>query len=141
MEGSVGGAPPQRVCPRCARISWAQGPRCPYCRARFRRQNVGVIAWMLTLAVLVTLAGVLAMLLAFGRHVNDQIDDRADKIEREVNVIRTDIDRRLPVNGVNPTVTPLPTETPTPSPTETPSPTATPSPTESPRRTSTPTGP
>jgi hypothetical protein len=96
---------------------------------------------MLTLAVLVTLAGVLAMLLAFGRHVNDQIDDRADKIEREVNVIRTDIDRRLPVNGVNPTVTPLPTETPTPSPTETPSPTATPSPTESPRRTSTPTGP
>jgi hypothetical protein len=82
MEGSVAGAPPQRVCPKCGRISWAQGPRCPYCRARFRRQNVGVIAWMLALAVVVTLGGVLAMLLVFGHHVDKQVDDRADKIER-----------------------------------------------------------
>jgi hypothetical protein len=129
MEGSVG-APPQRVCPKCARISWATGPRCPYCRARFRRQNVSTIAWMLTAAVIVTLGGVLAMLLVFGQHVNDQVNDRADKIEREFTSIHKEIDQRLPPAGVVPTVTPLPTTT--PAPTETPTPTDTPGATTTP---------
>jgi hypothetical protein len=130
MEGSVS-APPQRVCPKCARISWATGPRCPYCRAPFRRQNAS-FAWMLAAAVLVTLAGVLLMLLLFGRHVDKEVDQRADKIEREFNDIRRQIDRRLPPVGAVPSVTPFPTPTPTatPSPTDTPTPTSTPSPTE-----------
>src|SRR5262245_53780451 len=107
MEGSVG-APPQRVCPSCARISWATGPRCPYCRARFRRQNVGVFAWMLAAAVVITLAGVLVMLLIFGQHVNDDIDKRADKIEQQFNEIQKEIDQRLPPGGAVPTTTPAP---------------------------------
>ena len=98
MEGSVS-APPQRVCPSCARISWATGPRCPYCRARFRRQNVGVFAWMLAAAVAVTLLGVLVMLLIFGQHVNDDVDKRADKIERQFNDIQNEINQRLPPAG------------------------------------------
>ena len=144
MEGSVG-APPQRVCPSCARISWATGPRCPYCRARFRRQNVGVFAWMLAAAVAVTLLGVLIMLLIFGRHVNDEVNQRADKIEQEFNDIRKEIDQRLPPAGAVPTATPFPTPTPSPAPTEaptttpTPSATATPKPTDTPTPTSTPT--
>jgi len=144
MEGSVG-APPQRVCPSCARISWATGPRCPYCRARFRRQNVGVFAWMLAAAVAVTLLGVLIMLLIFGRHVNDEVNQRADKIEQEFNDIRKEIDQRLPATGAVPTATAFPTPTPSPAPTEaptttpTPSATATPKPTDTPTPTSTPT--
>jgi len=136
MEGSVG-APPQRVCPSCARISWATGPRCPYCRARFRRQNVGVFAWMLAAAVAVTLLGVLIMLLIFGRHVNDEVNQRADKIEREFNDIRKEIDQRLPPPGAVPTATAFPTPTPSPAPTETAtaSPTPTPSPTTTPTAT------
>jgi hypothetical protein len=125
MEGTVG-APPQRVCPKCARISWAQGPRCPYCRGRFRGRRTAAIAWMLAAAVLVTLGGVLAMLLVFGHHVDNEVNDRADKIERE---IRKEIDQRLPPPGVVPTVTPLPTTTPlptaTPGATQTATPTAT----------------
>jgi hypothetical protein len=140
MEGSVG-APPQRVCPKCARISWATGPRCPYCRARFRRQNVSVIAWMLAVAVVVTLGGVLAMLLVFGQHVNNQVDDRANRIEREFQAIRKEIDQRLPRDGVVPTVTPLPTTTPVPTetPAATATETATPTASPSPGRTATPT--
>ena len=146
MEGSVG-APPQRVCPSCARISWATGPRCPYCRARFRRQNVGVFAWMLAAAVAVTLLGVLIMLLIFGRHVNDEVNQRADKIEREFNDIRKEIDQRLPPAGAVPTATafpaptasPAPTEAPTTTPTPSASATATPKPTDTPTPTSTPT--
>ena len=138
MEGSVG-APPQRVCPSCARISWATGPRCPYCRARFRRQNVGVFAWMLAAAVAVTLLGVLIMLLIFGRHVNDEVNQRADKIEREFNDIRKEIDQRLPPAGAVPTATPFPTPTPSPAPTEAPTTTPTPSATETPKPTDTPT--
>ena len=132
MEASAS-APPERVCPRCGRISWAQGPRCPYCRARFRRQNVAVIAWMLAVAVLVTLAGVLAIMLVVGNRVENRLNARADRIQREVDQIRADIDRRLPPGGVVPTVTPLPT----PSPTETPSPSPTPSPSASPTPTPT----
>ena len=127
MEGTVA-APPQRVCPKCARISWATGPRCPYCRARFRSQSAATFAWMLALAVVVTLAGVAVMLLIAGHQFRDELDDRSAQIEQrfdaQVRSIRQDIDNRL--NAI-PSVTPFPTST--PSPTETATPTPTPSPT------------
>jgi hypothetical protein len=94
---------------------------------------------MLTAAVLVTLGGVLAMLLVVGNHVNDKVNARADKIEREVTSIRKEIDQRLPQNGVVPTVTPLPTTTPAPTPTPTETATATPTATPTRTRTATPT--
>jgi hypothetical protein len=90
---------------------------------------------MLAAAVVVVLGGVLAMLLIFGRHVDDQVSERADKIEREFEAIRKEIDQRLPREGVVPTVTPLPTTT--PAPTETPAATATPTASPSPGRTAT----
>src|SRR3954465_9512600 len=146
MEGSAG-APPQRVCPSCARISWATGPRCPYCRARFRRQNVGVFAWMLAAAVAVPVVGVFVMVLIFGQRVNDEFDKRATKVESEVTDIRKEIDQRLPPAGVVPTATAFPTpgpsaaptETATPTPTPTATETASPAPTSTPKATSTPT--
>ena len=45
----------------CARISWATGPRCPYCTARFRRRG-GVTPWMLALTAAIVLLGVAVML-------------------------------------------------------------------------------
>jgi len=139
MEGTVA-APPQRVCPKCARISWATGPRCPYCRARFRHQSVGTIAWMLALAVVVTLAGVAAMLLIAGHEFRKELNDRSAQIEQrfdaQINQIRQEVR-----NGLNavPSVTPFPTLTPTPTETPTPTVTATPTPTQTPRATRTPT--
>jgi hypothetical protein len=143
MEGTVA-APPQRVCPKCARISWATGPRCPYCRARFRQQSAATLAWMLALAVVVTLAGVAAMLLIAGHEFRDELDDRSAQIERrfdaQVNQIRQDINTRL--NAI-PSVTPFPTPTPSPTETATPSPSPTTTPTatatRTPRATATPT--
>jgi hypothetical protein len=141
MEGTVA-APPQRICPRCARISWATGPRCPYCRARFRRQSsLGTIAAMLALAVVVTLAGVALMLYIAGRDARDELDDRSAQIERsfgaQVDQIRQDLRNQL--NAV-PSVTPFPTiaPVPSPSPAGTPSPTASPSPAATPQATRTP---
>jgi uncharacterized protein HemX len=138
MEGTVG-APPQRVCPKCARISWATGPRCPYCRGRFRRQSTATIAWMLVVAVLVTLAGVAVMLLIAGQHFNDELDDRSAQLEQhfdaQLNRIRQDVQNQI---SAQPTPTPFPTPTPTPSPT--PSATATPTatPAHTPTATTTP---
>jgi hypothetical protein len=140
MEGTVA-APPQRVCPKCARISWATGPRCPYCRARFRRQSTATIAWMLALAVVVILAGVALMLYIAGREVRDELNDRSAQIERhfdaQVNQIRQDIRNQL---KALPSVTPFPTATPSPPPAPSPSPSAAPTstPTRTPRPTATP---
>ena len=64
MEGSAG-APPQRVCPKCARISWATGPQCPYCTARFRAA-AGVRPWMLVARSVVVLLGVAVMFIIAG---------------------------------------------------------------------------
>jgi hypothetical protein len=94
---------------------------------------------MLAAAVAVTLLGVLIMLLIFTHHVNDEVDQRADKIEREFNDIRKEIDQRLPPAGAVPTATPFPTPTPSPAPTEAPTTTPTPSATETPKPTDTPT--
>src|SRR5688572_11519649 len=135
MEGSAG-APPQRVCPKCARISWATGPQCPYCTARFRRAT-GVAPWMLEVATLVILVGFGLMFLITVNQVNDRVDEVNRQIDRSVNQLRTDVrkelDARIPpgAGGIGGTVPATPTpdpltplETPTPDPLDTtPSPT------------------
>ncbi len=132
MEGSVG-APPQRVCPKCARISWATGPQCPYCRARFTRPQ-GVRPWMLVATGFAVLAGVLVMFIIAGNRFDDRVNDVDKQVEQSLNQIRTDVrkelDARLPPGGgVAPTPTPFVTPTPTPTvegePTETPTPSPT----------------
>ena len=124
MEGSVG-APPQRVCPKCARISWATGPQCPYCRARFTRPQ-GVRPWMLIATGAVVLLGVLVMFIIAGNRFEDRVNDVDRQVDQSLNQIRTDVrkelDARLPPGGgaITPTPTPFVTPTPTAAPTETP---------------------
>jgi hypothetical protein len=140
---ATSGAPPQRVCPNCARISWAAGPRCPYCRARFRRQATGTLAWMLALAVTVVLVGVALMLVIFAHELRSQLNDRADRIQRELDAsvaqLRKDVDARLsalpsttPVPVPAPTLTPSPSLAPSPTAGATRTPSATPTPTTQP---------
>ena len=141
MEASTAVAPPpQRVCPKCARISYATGPRCPYCTARFssgRRVSPG----MLAAAVAIVLVGVLVMFFIAGRILEHRVDDRIEEVNKDfdasLNRFRQDVtkelDARIPATGAGtaPTPTPFPSDTPTPAPTTdtTPTPTATPSPT------------
>lgn len=127
MEGSAG-APPQRVCPKCARISWATGPQCPYCRARFARPP-GVRPWMLVATAAVVLLGVLAMFLIAADRFEDRVADVNRQVERQLNDIRDDVRKELNEQGgaTTPTPSPFPTPTPTPVPTETPT-TETPTP-------------
>src|SRR5215203_165309 len=157
MEGSTATAvaPPQRVCPECARISWATGPRCPYCTARFRSGR-GIRPWQLWLAVALVLVGVLAMFYIAGRILENRVDDRIEEVNKDFDAslnrfrddVKKELDARLPAAGAGagiPTATPFPTETPSPtttpdagtSPTATASPTATTTaeatPTETPR--------
>ena len=148
MEASTAVAPPpQRVCPNCARISYAAGPRCPYCTARFssgRRVSPG----MLAAAVAVVLVGVLVMFFIAGRILEHRVDDRIEEVNKDFDAslnrfredVRKELDARLPPGGAlpTPTTTPLPTETPSPTPdagkpaTPTNTPSATTSPTETP---------
>jgi hypothetical protein len=146
MEGSIATAtavaPPQRVCPKCARISWATGPRCPYCTARFRSGR-GVSPWMLAAAVAVVLIGFAAMLLIAGRVVENRLDDRIATVNRDFDAslnrfraeVKKELDARTAALGAGaavPTPTPFAAPTPTPTPTASPegdgaaTPTATP---------------
>jgi cell division septation protein DedD len=143
MEATTAVAPPpQRVCPKCARISYATGPRCPYCTARFssgRRVSPG----MLAAAVAIVLIGVLAMFFIAGRILENRVDDRIEEVNKDFDAslnrfredVKKELDARIPTTGAGtvPTPTPFPAETPTPAPTTegqtTPTPTASPSPT------------
>jgi hypothetical protein len=143
MEATTAVAPPpQRVCPNCARISYATGPRCPYCTRRFSKAR-GISPWMLVVAAIAVLIGMAAMLVIASKIIEDKIDDRVEEINKDFDAslnrfredVRKELDARLPAGGAvpAPTTTPFGTETPTPAPTTegevTPSPTVTASPT------------
>jgi hypothetical protein len=137
MEATTAVAPPpQRVCPNCARISYATGPRCPYCTKRFRRSR-GISPWMLVVAAIAVVLAMAAILFIASRIIEDKIDDRVETINKDFDTslkrfrddVRKELDARLPAGGAIPSITPLPSATPTPTPTvegqTTPSPTAT----------------
>jgi hypothetical protein len=101
----------QRVCPHCARISYADGRRCPYCGRSFRRSNgLLPIAAMLTVFAVVVLGGVALMFVAAGREVEDQLDREVQRVERELERnfdgiqrdVREELDRRLPEPTASP---------------------------------------
>jgi hypothetical protein len=130
MEATTAVAPPQRVCPKCARLSWATGPQCPYCTARFRSGR-GIAPWMLVVAVAVVLVGMAVLFVIAGQIAQHRVDDRIEQINKDfdtsLNKFRIDVqkelDARLPPAGAAgvptavPTPTPFATETPTPTPT------------------------
>jgi hypothetical protein len=102
----------QRVCPHCARISFATGRRCPYCGRTFRPRSIlPAVAAMLVVFALVVLGGFYLMLVAAGDELDERFDREADRIEREFDTslqgiqrdIREELDRRLPAT---PTATP-----------------------------------
>jgi hypothetical protein len=103
--------PVQRVCPHCARISYDEGRRCPYCGRGFRRgSGLLPIAAMLAVFAAVVLGGTALMLLAAGREVDEQLDREVQRVERELERnfdgiqrdVREELDRRLPEPTPNP---------------------------------------
>ena len=100
----------QRVCPHCARISYEDGRRCPYCGRGFRRSVLPAVAAMLTVFAAVVLGGVFLMLVAFGNELDSQLDREVDRVERELErdfddiqrAVREELDRRLPETSAQP---------------------------------------
>jgi len=97
----------QRVCPHCARISYATGRQCPYCGRGFRRSVIPAVAGLLTVFAAVVLGGVFLMLVAFGNELDRQLDREVERVERELERnfdriqrdVREELDRRLPGTG------------------------------------------
>ncbi|HEY6888639.1 MAG TPA: hypothetical protein VI300_12695 [Solirubrobacter sp.] len=147
MEATTAVAPPQRVCPKCARLSWATGPRCPYCTARFRSGR-GIAPWMLVVAVAVVLISMVVLFVIAGQIAQHRVDDRIEQINKDfdasLNKFRVDVqkelDARLPAAGAGvPTAVPTTTPFPTPTPTTTPGATTTAEPTVTATKTASPT--
>jgi hypothetical protein len=100
----------QRVCPHCARISYEDGRRCPYCGRGFRRSVLPAVAAMLTVFAAVVLGGVFLMLVAFGNELDSKLDREVDRVERELErdfddirqAVREELDRRLPETTAQP---------------------------------------
>ena len=93
------------MCPHCARISYENGRRCPYCGRSFRRgSGLLPIALMLTVFAAVVLGGTALMFMAAGREVDEQLDREVQRVERELernfdgiqSDVREELDRRLP---------------------------------------------
>jgi hypothetical protein len=103
--------PVQRVCPHCARISYDEGGRCPYCGRSFRRSGLLAVAAMLTVFAAVVLGGTALLFVAAGNEVDRKLDREVNRVQRQLEGdfddiernVREELDRRLP-------------ETPTPSP-------------------------
>ena len=89
----------QRVCPHCARISYADGRECPYCGRSFRRAGLWPIAAMLAVFAAVVLGGVALMFVAAGREVDRQLESEVERVERDLDrdfgTIRRDVRREL----------------------------------------------
>jgi hypothetical protein len=96
--------PVERVCPHCARISYEDGRRCPYCGRSFRRSTLLPIAAMLTVFAAVVLGGTALMLVVAGGEAEDHLDREIQRVERELERdfdgiqrdVREELDRRLP---------------------------------------------
>jgi hypothetical protein len=96
--------PVQRVCPRCARISFESGARCPYCGSSFVRRGLLAFAAVLTVFAVVVLGGVALMLVAAGNELDRRIDREVDRVHQEFQTdfdgirqeVRDELDRRLP---------------------------------------------
>ena len=89
----------QRVCPHCARISYADGRECPDCGRSFRRAGLWPLAAMLAVFAAVVLGGVALMFVAAGREVDRQLDREVERVERNLerdfDTIRRDLRREL----------------------------------------------
>jgi len=96
--------PVERVCPHCARISYADGRECPYCGRSFHRAGLLPIAAMLTVFAAILLGGMALMLTIAGRELDEQLDREVQRVERELERnfdgiqrdVREELDRRLP---------------------------------------------
>jgi hypothetical protein len=96
--------PVQRVCPRCARISFESGPRCPYCGSSFRRGGLLGFAALLAVFAVVVLGGTALLLVAAGNEFDRRINDQVDRVHEEFQgdfddiqrQVREELDRRLP---------------------------------------------
>ena len=98
------------MCPRCARISFESGPRCPYCGSSFRRGGLLGFAALLAVFAVIVLGGTALMLVAAGNEFYRRINEQVDRVHREFQgdfddiqrEVRNELDRRLPT----PTPTP-----------------------------------
>ncbi len=97
-------AAPQRVCPHCARISYATGRRCPYCGRGFRRSVLPAVAAMLAVFAVVVLGGMYLLLVAAGDELDRRLSDEVSRVERQLDSslqqiqrdVREELDARIP---------------------------------------------
>jgi RNA polymerase subunit RPABC4/transcription elongation factor Spt4 len=94
----------QKLCPSCSTLAYTAERRCPWCGASYKRRFwPGLIALLLVQSALV-LAGVALMFDYAADVAQDRLDDRVDRIERDLDEsfddversLREELDRRLP---------------------------------------------
>ncbi len=86
---------PQRVCPHCSTLAATAEAHCPWCGRAYRRRTLPGVAALLAVAVLVTLAAVGAMLLAFAAELDAQLDDAVTTVQRDLDRDVRGIERSL----------------------------------------------
>ena len=99
---------PQRVCPHCSTLAATAEAHCPWCGRSYRRRTLAGVAALLALAVVVGLAGVGAMFLAFAGELDRTLDDAVTDVQRDLDrdvrglerTLTEALDERLPQTTV-----------------------------------------
>jgi RNA polymerase subunit RPABC4/transcription elongation factor Spt4 len=97
----------QKLCPSCSTLSYTAERRCPWCGASYTRRRWGGLTALLLVQSVLVLAGVALMLDYTGDVVQDELDERVERIEGDLDesfdeverAVREELDRRLPEEG------------------------------------------
>jgi len=96
--------PVQKLCPSCSTLACTAERRCPWCGARYRRRLWAPLLALLLVQTALVLGGVAAMLAIAGDEFDSRLDERVERVQRELALsfevvrrsMRQELDRRLP---------------------------------------------
>lgn len=96
----------QKLCPRCSTLAFTGDRRCPWCGGSYRRRTWAAPLALILVQTALLLGGMAVVLTVAGEEVDQRLDVRADRIERDLDAsfvdiqrsVRRELDRRLPAD-------------------------------------------
>jgi hypothetical protein len=94
----------QKLCPSCSTLAYTAERRCPWCGAGYKRRIWPALLAVALVQTALLLGGIGYMATVAGDAVDTTLDERVDRVERNLDrsfddvrrSVREELDRRLP---------------------------------------------